>query len=628
MVLITLTSPATDAGKTFIAVGIAEAAAYLGLKVLFIELDNPVGDSLRVFGIKPKKVYPTIATWMDHDWEECLKTKNGTYLLPKPDMLHESIEDVAGLLRKADSFDLIVVDLGTDFRQKFWKDFINFSNLAILVADCDEKALVRVQEFLAKRVSDTDWYLIANTREKKGLFPPKQIIKELETEVSEVLIMPHFPNVNNQLVKSFPNDSEYGRNILAKVIPSITTIDIKEQPRGILSEFLSSFSLPKLPKLPKKEEKTKQIKPAITKETSVSKPVTPVIKSESLIRTESSPKILLLGNIQINSSYITYDPMEAAVAIAEPESVKYAPNNIPLYVISKGVASAWMVTQNRPDAVLCSSVNEALEKIYILLGLQNEIVKHTPINQMQEPPKPTYDRQIGKTTHEPKYEPVQEKQIQPIYQGSTKKYYNEPIRSKLSVLPGTRSSGSNQTIPKGGAIYIVCPSRPAKAAEVSAQISMQFSGFALVCASGDSTAALNLGISKNQLITSDWRIPGSNAPIEHNGVTVWPVDPYKLSSVAGEVLRLVEQVKRFFSLTIIDCGASLDLCTRVTMDEGVLVLLDKEGDAADQAAQHWIKNIGDRNVIIMAYPDTPNLVEVDNGYIIRSASQNKMNQFL
>ena len=39
MRLIAITSPATDAGKTFIATGLAEGLARRGIKTLFIDLD-------------------------------------------------------------------------------------------------------------------------------------------------------------------------------------------------------------------------------------------------------------------------------------------------------------------------------------------------------------------------------------------------------------------------------------------------------------------------------------------------------------------------------------------------------------------------------------------------------------
>lgn len=46
MKLVVVTSPATDAGKTFLATGLTETAAAFEYKVIYIDLDKPVGDSL------------------------------------------------------------------------------------------------------------------------------------------------------------------------------------------------------------------------------------------------------------------------------------------------------------------------------------------------------------------------------------------------------------------------------------------------------------------------------------------------------------------------------------------------------------------------------------------------------
>ena len=76
MKLIAVTSPATDAGKTFIAAGIAEAATYHNLKTLFMDFDNPVGDALRVFGVSSHNLYPTLGDWASYPdpWGGCLKS--------------------------------------------------------------------------------------------------------------------------------------------------------------------------------------------------------------------------------------------------------------------------------------------------------------------------------------------------------------------------------------------------------------------------------------------------------------------------------------------------------------------------------------------------------------------------
>jgi len=268
-------------------------------------------------------------------------------------------------------------------------------------------------------------------------------------------------------------------------------------------------------------------------------------------------KILLLGiqknliNIPVD---ITYDPLEASVVISDISSINYAPKQIPLYVLTSGSIQDWVAKKEHPEAIFCSSINEILEHIL-------------------------------------------------------------PSKPNLTVLPGARSSGKNQTISNHGALYVVCPSRPAMAGEISAQLSQVTNNTALVCATPESTAAISLGISNEKLITSDWRIPGADAPIKWLDVTVWPIDPYKFLNVNTDVHRLVDQIKHCFSLTIIDCGGSLDICSRSAKDEGVL-LLTKEGDASDQAAHQWLRTYGGHNVMVLSPSEVPNIIAAENGFVV------------
>lgn len=268
-------------------------------------------------------------------------------------------------------------------------------------------------------------------------------------------------------------------------------------------------------------------------------------------------KILLLG-IQKNSINrpvdITYDPSEASIVISDISSVRYAPKQIPLYVLGTRSIQDFLVTQERPDAILCSNINEILDRII-------------------------------------------------------------PSKPNLAVLPGARSTGKNQTIPNHGALYIVCPSRPAMAGEISARLSQLTSNAALVCATPESTAAVTLGVPNEKLIVSDWRIPGADAPIKWTDVMIWPIDPYKFININADIHGLVDQIKHCFSLTIIDCGGSLDICSRSAKDEGVL-LLTKEGDASDQAAHQWFKTYGGHNVMVMSPAEVPGLIAAENGFVI------------
>ena len=99
------------------------------------------------------------------------------------------------------------------------------------------------------------------------------------------------------------------------------------------------------------------------------------------------------------------------------------------------------------------------------------------------------------------------------------------------------------------------------------------------------------------------------------GVVVWPVDPYKFNNSNVDVHNLVVQIKSKFVLTVVDCGGSLDICSRVARDEGVLVLR-KEGDASDTATTHWLKTYGGNNVMIMAPSEVPDILAAENGFVV------------
>ncbi len=218
------------------------------------------------------------------------------------------------------------------------------------------------------------------------------------------------------------------------------------------------------------------------------------------------------------------------------------PKELPLYVIGTGQLSDWTIKKQREDAIICMSIAEIIEKL-----------------------KP---------------------------------------KTNLQVLPGVRTFEKSHTIPKNGTLYIVCPPRPAAAGEVSVKLANSISNSALVCASSESTAALTIGIPEKKLITSDWRVLKANAPVKWAGVYVWPIDPYKHISVRHDPQALVDQIKDKFSIVVVDCGASLDICSRISPNEGVL-LLYKEGDASDVATKHWHKVHGGQNVLAMAPNEVP-----------------------
>ncbi|MCL6560173.1 MAG: hypothetical protein K6U74_15545, partial [Firmicutes bacterium] len=171
--------------------------------------------------------------------------------------------------------------------------------------------------------------------------------------------------------------------------------------------------------------------------------------------------------------------------------------------------------------------------------------------------------------------------------------------------------------PRGGAVYVVCPSRPALAGEIAAGLSKKVKNSALVCAAGDSTAAIALGMMPEELILRDWRIPGSDAPVTFNGVTCWPVDPAKfLDYKEVPVNKLVSQVSRKFNMTLVDCGNNLSLCINLPRD-GLVIAVRSRRDLSEQVLDHWMRQT---NCKVLDIVDTERLtvIEVDKGFVLQT----------
>jgi MinD-like ATPase involved in chromosome partitioning or flagellar assembly len=225
---VVVTSPATDAGKTFLASGLVEAAAGRGVRTLFLELDAAVGDAIRVLALasQAKSLHPTIASWSSFsDWPSaCLRTRAGACFLPRPDgVAPVSSAGISELLEAAAAhFDLCVADLGADCYASYWPDLVGNADDAFLVADCDDKALARVNSFLCSYCPADPpgkWIMAVNARHKKSDYKPEDLTRYFEgaEQVGEVLIIPHFPALDRSPAGTFPPESDIADKVFSIV---------------------------------------------------------------------------------------------------------------------------------------------------------------------------------------------------------------------------------------------------------------------------------------------------------------------------------------------------------------------------------------------------------------------------
>ena len=820
MKLIAVTSPATDAGKTFIAAGIAEAATYHNLKTLFMDFDNPVGDALRVFGVSSHNLYPTLGDWASYPdpWGGCLKSKAGTYLLPRPNMLDEEI-DAEGLLKSVEDFDLVIADLGTDYRQEYWRSVVNQADLALLVSDCDEKALVRVRQFLNSKPANKEWTLIINSRERKGYYTESQIERELSGEVQQIISLPYFPEAEQRSPKTFPPESVHLVRVLNLLFSEVS----------VEENLFNKIKIPRL-NFKRKAEQEESLKPAKPKASFSTKtgvivgnefikikfdnpneidfeydalvitasmglscvkdyrrqnPLRPVVvlngdksfleigadkcvkrinrqvidemthlndrirklwmqmETDSLtgaytraffekwredresrgkgytavmididkfkvvndtyghdagdlvlhqfaqflknsvrdqdlvVRWGGEEFIVALPDTNVKQGYVVMDRLReiwagramsmpngeiykstfsAGVAqykgqghdvIKEADELMYIAKNSgrnkvlpvtasPKITILGSIPTAQFIdrdyqilTDPREADCIIADINTALSLPSDIIppGINLYILgkgKPSDLKVKQAFPDASLYKDVKSIISA-----IEGNPIKVDIQGTEKPVeLPQATKPNITVLPGVRSNKNNLTLPKGGVVFVVCPSRPGIASELSAKLASIIGNTALVCAAPESSAALNLGIDTMTLVEADWRFPRSFAPIHYSGIYVWPVDPHKhTGSVSSyDIHRLVEQIKHKFNLVIVDCCGSLSYCSRVAHDEAIMVI-KKEGDSSDIVTEQWLTNYKGQNVIEVSPIETPSITEVDNGLLISTKALNYKEQF-
>ncbi|NHM28046.1 hypothetical protein G7K71_13875 [Desulfofundulus sp. TPOSR] len=296
---------------------------------------------------------------------------------------------------------------------------------------------------------------------------------------------------------------------------------------------------------------------------------------------------------------VVSDPRDARVCICDVDRVAFAPRDIPLLVVRTGSVSDLAAVMARPGAILVDR-SEIPRKVSAILNS----------------PADTGDAGSGSPAGEKGAEKLRAGKTGDVAPRSVSSGEDEGgSRPNLFVLPG-RGAGNGASVPEHGVIYIVCPGEPPSAGQIAAVLAKQADGSALICATGVSAGALALGMKPEDLVLSDWRVPGADAPVIFEGVTVWPVDPGKFLNTRDVLPHaLVSQIRKRFSVVVVDCGGDLSLCTGAPRDAAVVVVRTGK-DTADWVVERWVKDYGG-NVVIVGPGRALALERVSNGYVVR-----------
>jgi hypothetical protein len=311
------------------------------------------------------------------------------------------------------------------------------------------------------------------------------------------------------------------------------------------------------------------------------------------IKKQPVKKVLCLG---LESSLfagqeieIVADPNDAQIVVSDINGFNYAPKDKNLIVIGTGTVADFAVKASRPDAYIAEDIEDALN-----------IIKHY---QKETPAK----------------EKVSEKGVNKVEKKPEKIAQRVEKKPNLTVISSGRSGTSGHVLTFNSALYVVCPSRPNKSGEIAAKISKSIDNCALVCAAAGSMGAISLGIPAKDLICMDWRVPGSDAPVKWDGVLVWPVDPYKFLKINESPHGLIEKIKPKFSLVVVDCAGELDIVSRASIKDGIIVLFDE----TDSTISYWMKNYAGGNVFPSGVSETICIIPAENGFVLTKQDMQK-----
>ncbi|RKO65695.1 hypothetical protein D7024_01065 [Desulfofundulus salinus] len=172
----------------------------------------------------------------------------------------------------------------------------------------------------------------------------------------------------------------------------------------------------------------------------------------------------------------------------------------------------------------------------------------------------------------------------------------------LHDVPGKNPA----SIVPGGLFAVVSPWRPGLAGRIAAQAARMFAAteneVAFICAAKESTGAVWLDVSDEELIMCDWRVPGSAVPLVRDRLKLWPVDPAKdLDCGRDGVIELIKQARRTAVYTVVDFGGDVNLAGKaVFLGRSVVMCVVPGGDTVElKTAMLWYRQLkeGRENVV-------------------------------
>jgi hypothetical protein len=155
---------------------------------------------------------------------------------------------------------------------------------------------------------------------------------------------------------------------------------------------------------------------------------------------------------------------------------------------------------------------------------------------------------------------------------------------------------------------LVSPWRPNLAGRLAAQAvkllyDVEGSQVAYIGASKNSTGAMWLDIPDDELMMSDWRVPGSSCPTVRDNLTIYAVDPVKDLTLEGEqdLWCILREARKTSTYTVMDFAGDISLIQKVAhLGRAVVLVVLPGGDPVEyKISSLWLRNLmeGKQNVV-------------------------------
>ncbi|SHF61617.1 hypothetical protein SAMN02745133_03099 [Desulforamulus putei DSM 12395] len=455
----------------------------------------------------------------------------------------------------------------------------------------------------------------------------------------------------DDLLKFIVEDKSYISPILPTVTPNIEpkTEVVEDKPREKLVE---KFSVEKITgifsKIKQEKHYSKDVnsqEESIIEETLLTK-TTKTVDSSKLKTTIKTPTTILgLGNQNLNEWFKnTFShTAEIVLAASSPEEFRTAvqQNQPDIAVIMRAGPTGGLPYA---DELAVFSCQYARHVIFIAGELDDEgkimaeTVKNAGGKVLSCPPGETISGEelvllIQNTINETIYKDEQEEeithsnekncgsaenflqsisQVTDIFKKAVQRSSKDPDRAETEVMPinTARIPKHPSAITAGGVLLIVSPWRPGLAGRITAQAAKTFSeggsNVAVICASGRSTAASWLGVTDEELILSDWRVPGSQVPVDRGNIKIWAVDPAKSlhMNIKEDLPYILKEARSKADYTVIDFGEDIDLAqSYIHQKEAVLLCVVPGSDPVEQKTSLlWLKRtLGQKENIVIGF---------------------------